>query len=96
MRSSDADGSKFMMVQLFMFRLGPPPLSALMYVPIHGSRKSGGEFYESRAATATFLNRDPSQITKAVKHLLEADLVVPPNALKECNAMKREKCHAKQ
>lgn len=53
MRSSDADGSKFMMVQLFMFRLGPPPLSALMYVPIHGSRKSGGEFYESRAATAS-------------------------------------------
>lgn len=76
MRTSDAEGGEFIVVHPFMLRLGLPPLSVLVYARMHGFCKSGGEFYESRAATAAFLNRDPSQITKAVNRLLEAGLVV--------------------
>lgn len=76
MRTSDAEGEEFILVQPFMLRLGLPPLSVLVYARMHGFCKSGGEFYESRAATAAFLNRDPSQITKAVNRLVETGLVV--------------------
>ena len=66
-----AKGQEFVVAHRFMWRdYGLSGVTLLVYARIYGFCRDGGEFYESRAATADFLGTTPRTVTRAVDELL--------------------------
>ena len=65
-----------MVAHRFMWRdHGLSGVTLLVYARIYGFCRDGGEFYESRAATAEFLGTTPRTVTRAIDELLDAGLI---------------------
>lgn len=67
---------EFVVAHRFMWRdHGLSGVTLLVYARIYGFCRDGGEFYESRGATAEFLGTTPRTVTRAIDELLEAGLI---------------------
>ena len=67
---------EFVVAHRFMWRdHGLSGVTLLVYARIYGFCKDGGEFFESRGATAEFLGTTPRTVTRAIDELLEAGLI---------------------
>lgn len=65
-----------MVAHRFMWRdHGLSGVTLLVFARIYGFCKDGGEFFESRGATADFLGTTPRTVTRAIDELLEAGLI---------------------
>lgn len=67
---------EFVVAHRFMWRdHGLSGVTLLVYARIYGFCKDGGEFFESRGATAEFLGTTPRTVTRAIDELLDAGLI---------------------
>lgn len=88
-----ARGQEFVVAHRFMWRdYGLSGVTLLVYARIYGFCRDGGEFYESRAATADFLGTTPRTVTRAIDELLVAG-VIREAGFHETPAGRRTRCY---
>jgi hypothetical protein len=75
-QSSRSSDDEFIIVYRFMLQeLGLKGVPLLLYARIYGFCRSGGSYYESRAAAAAALGTTPRSLTSAINELVSRGLI---------------------
>lgn len=92
-RQKPSREDEFVVAHRFMWRdHGLSGVTLLVYARIYGFCRDGGEFYESREATAEFLGTTARTVTRAIGELLASGLITD-SGVRETPGGGRTRCY---